>query len=86
MTVKNEQMMGIDIHPLEQKSVARLPFPDGDDRGFRPNGLEKVESHRTDTAPQFNGGGEYQLPQLDGCLNGAAPHKFILPRYIALFT
>lgn len=49
--VKNEQMMGIDIHPLERKSVAVLPFPDGDDRGFRPNGLEKVESHRTDTAP-----------------------------------
>jgi len=48
---ENEWMIGIRLYPRERKRIAVLPLPDGDDRGYRPDGLEKVESHRADTAP-----------------------------------
>ena len=46
-----DRMVRKGIHPYEWKSVVVFPLPDKDDRGFRPNGLEKVYLHKADTDP-----------------------------------
>lgn len=47
----HDRMIRKGVHPHEWKSVAVFPLPDRNDRGFRPNGLEKVDLHKADTDP-----------------------------------